>query len=202
MTILTRGDHFEKMRLEIVEQSKLEPGKKLDLVLLILKRKEAAQLGSYDVIESEKQKEKVVQEFQEEFFEIEKLLKELNLPYCAKQPHEDKGIYGFSFLVAERKESLEKAVEAEKNKDDKKSGLLMGYPKTAIDAYRTEQAFDYEEKLSKNELEQLKQGGVLPFLYFMPSKERWEEELNYAKEIQKLIKEKTPLLYAELALKM
>lgn len=190
--------YFEKRRLEILEQSRLEVGKKLDLALLILKRKQAAQLGNYDIIESDEHRELLVQEFQKEFFEIEELLKELKVPYRSSPPQEDRGIYGFSFLIAEKEEILEKVVEAEKSKDDKTFGDLMGFPKTAVDAYRTERVFDYEEELSKDELEQLKQDGVLPFLYFMPSRDHWNEELNYAKETQKLIKEKAPLLYAEL----
>jgi len=195
---INEEEYSERRRLEILEQSKLEAGKKLDLALLILKRKQAAQLGNYDVIEPDKHKEQIAQEFQKEFFAIEELLKELGVSYRANPLHEDRGIYGFSFLVAEKEENLEKVIEAGKSRDDKTFGALMGYPKTAVDAYNTEQAFDYEEELPKDELEQLRQDGVLPFINFMPSREHWKEELNYAKENQKLIKERIPLLYAEL----
>lgn len=192
----------EKERLGILERSELQVGKKLDLALLILKRKRAAQLGNFKVIESDEHKKQVVQEFQKEFSEIEGLLKNLGLSYRAIPPHEDRGIYGFSFFTANGEEDLEKTMEAEESGDDRAFGALMGYPQTAVDAYRTRQIFNYEKDLPKDELEQLRQDGVLPFLNFMPSREYWAEELSYARKNQKLIQEKAPLLYAELMSKI
>lgn len=192
----------ERRQIELLQQSNLESGKKLDIALLLLGRKSAAQLGAYDVIESDQHKERLTVEFQREFSAIEGLLKELGLFYRAKPIREDRGMLGFSFLVADNGENLIKAVDSEKNKDDKTFGLLMGYPETAVSAYRTSEAFNYEEELSKNELERLKNEGVLPFITFMPSRKHWEEELNYTRENQRLIQEKAPLLYNELVSKV
>lgn len=195
---MKESEYLEKEKLGILEGSKLDADKRLDLALLILKRKQAAQLGNYDVVEGDLHKDQIIQEIQREFFETEKLLERLQMVYYAKRPQEDRGIYGFSFLVAENEENLKKVLEAENTGDEKTFGILMGYPKTAVDAYQTKQVFDYEEELSHDDRERLKQEGVLPFINFMQSKEYWKEELDYIKEIQKLIQEKTPKLYAEL----
>lgn len=57
----------EKEALEQIEKIELDGNKKLDLALFILGKKEALQLGSYDVIESEEHKKDLQKEFQLEF---------------------------------------------------------------------------------------------------------------------------------------
>ncbi|MFA5747287.1 MAG: hypothetical protein WC926_04435 [Candidatus Paceibacterota bacterium] len=193
-------DGLEKNRIEMLQRSEIEIGSKLDLALLILKRKEAAFLGNADIIESEEHKEKLERKFQEEFCNIEEVLKETKLLYRATPPHDDQGVYCFSFLVSGSENGLEKAIEAQKNKDDRSLGLLLGYPETAVDAYMTDKKFDYHKELPKDELGKLEKEGVLPFLEFMPSREHWKDELSWAKENQNLIKEKAPSLYEETAM--
>jgi hypothetical protein len=193
-------EDFEKNRIGILQQSGIEVGEKLDLALLILKRKDAAFLGNADIIESEDHEKQLAKKFQEEFFGIEEVLKQTSLLYDATPPHNDRGVYCFSILASGSGEGLKKAIEAQKNQDDKALGFLFGYPKTAVEAYNTDKKFDYDLYLPKEELDELKNEGVLPFLGFMPSREHWKEELNWAKENQSLIKEKAPLIYEELVL--
>jgi hypothetical protein len=187
-----------KRMIELVESSSLKTNKKFDLMQLLLDRKQAAQFGNYDVIESDEHRTQLEKEMAEEYRTISELLTKLGLFFHGKPPAEDNGIYGFSILVAKTSENLVGVEEADTSKNDKEFGVLMGYPKTAVDAYNTKDAFDLETELSKEELEELKQEGVLAFLEFMPSKGHWQEELNFVRETQRLIKEKSPRLYYEI----
>ena len=53
----------EQEKLQLIEDAKLGEGKKLDLALLALGEKPAAQLGNYDVIESDEHREQLLNEF-------------------------------------------------------------------------------------------------------------------------------------------
>jgi len=192
-----------KKNIELIENSNLESGKKLDLMLLLLGKKQGAQLGNFKVIESEQQQKKITQEFTQELLNILNIIKEAGLPYyMAKELSSDKGIIGFSVLVSKNNDILKKFAEADKNDDDKTFGLIVGYPSTAIETYQTDKAFDFREELSSNDLKNLQDEGVLPFLLFKPSQEHWDEELKWARENQQLIKEKSPRLYQELVQKV
>ncbi|HRH31381.1 MAG TPA: hypothetical protein PK950_01820 [Candidatus Paceibacterota bacterium] len=186
-------------QLEAVENATLESGKKLDLTLLLLDKKEGAQLGKYKIVESEADKEKTLAEFSQELSEIMKVITETGLRYhMAKELSDEEGMVGFSVLLSKTQETLEKFVEADKNDDDKTFGLMVGYPKTAVEAYNTDKAFNFQDELSVEEYKKIENEGLLSFLHFKPSKEHWAEELEFARENQRLVKEKAPLLYQEL----
>ena len=161
-------------------------------------RKQAAHLGSYDVVESDEHRKQLEKEMGEEYQTITELLNKLGLSFQRTSPAEDNGIYGFSLFIAKNQENLAKAVEADETKNDKEFGVLMGYPKTAVDAYQTENAFDLKAELPKAELDKLEKEEVLAFLEFMPSKGHWREELDAVRETQRLLKEKAPELYDEI----
>jgi len=184
--------------IELVESSALETIKKFDLAQLLLGRKQAAHLGSYDVVESDEHRKQLEKEMGEEYQTITELLNKLGLSFQRTSPAEDNGIYGFSLFIAKNQENLAKAVEADETKNDKEFGVLMGYPKTAVDAYQTENAFDLKAELPKAELDKLEKEEVLAFLEFMPSKGHWREELDAVRETQRLLKEKAPELYDEI----
>jgi len=190
-----RQEMTERERLSLIEDAGLENGKKLDLALLTLGKKSAAQLGNYDIIESDEHKKQLLSEFSEEVETIKTLLDSLGCAYNLEELKDRDGIMGFSFLVARDQAALLEVAKAEVEKDDKAFGRLMGYPETSIEAYGTENAFDYESALPKRELQKLKDEGMLPFLEFMPSKEHWAEELAWAREMRDLVKEKAPHLY-------
>ena len=188
----------EEEKLRTIEEALIDSGKKLNLALLVLEKKEAAQLGNFDVVESDQHREELDDEFTEESQAIKELLNELGLEYSLKDVHEDNGIMGFSFLVSRNLENLEKFKKASEEGDDKMFGMLAGYPETAINAYQTEGAFDFHEGLSSEELKKLEEEGLMPFIGFMPSKAHWEDELQEVRRQQQLIKEKMPRLYDEL----
>jgi hypothetical protein len=186
-------------KLDLVTASLLETIQKYDLAqLLVSEQRKATHLGNAVVIESEEHRKQLEREFGEEYRTTAELLTKLGLPFEGEPPHEDNGIYRFSFVVAKDTENLTKAVEADKTNNDKEFGALMGYPKTAVDAYQTENAFDLRTELPKEELEELEEEEVLAFLEFMPSKGHWREELDEVRTIQKLIKEQSPELYDEI----
>jgi hypothetical protein len=196
---IQKKETIDNKAIELVENSILESGKKLELMLLLLDKKQGVQLGNYQIAESEEEKKKVTEEFTQELSEIEKLLNELKLQYkIVKELGDDNGIVGFSVLTSKDKGILSKFVQANNEDDDKAFGLILGYPATAVETYGTDQAFNIHEELAQDDLERLKSEGILPFLLFMPSKEHWDEELEWARENQQLVKEKAPKLYQEL----
>lgn len=186
--------------LELIENSNLENDNKLELALLMLDKKHGVQLGDFKIINSENEREIINKKFSEKLSNIIKVLDSIGLQHeMAKELSEDNEIVGFSILASKDKSILDKFIKADKEDDDKTFGLIVGYPATAVEAYGTDKAFNLEDELFKDELEKLRSDGVLPFLLFMPSKEHWNEELEWARENQRLIKEKTPKLYKELS---
>jgi hypothetical protein len=185
--------------IELAENSTLENDSKLELILLLLDRKQGMQLGDFKIAELEDEKKKITEEFSKKLADILRLLESLKLEYkTVKELSDDNGITGFSVLASRDKNVLDKFVKANNEDDDKTFGTILGFPQTAIETYGTDRAFNIEEELPKDELEKLRDEGLLPFLLFMPSKEHWAEELEWAKENQRLIKEKAPKLYEEL----
>ncbi len=182
--------------IELVEQSKLEIDLKLDLILLLLDKKQGTQLGDFEIAEQEEEKAKVFEKFTEELSEILKLLNSLKLQHkVVKELSDDNGIIGFSVLASKDESILNKFAQADKTHDDKAFGAILGYPPTAVETYGTDKVFDIHEELSPDELGKLQHEGVLPFLLFMPSRENWAQELEWARENQRLVKEKAPKFY-------
>jgi len=191
---------FEK-QVEVLEDSFLDSGKKLDMaLLLILEEKRACQVGSFKILEGENKHvaEETIQEFTKDFEETRRILDDMELPYFVKQkPGDDDDFFGFSILTAKNEGDLKEVVEADKNGDDKKFGIMMGYPQTSVDSFNTEGAFDWESELPLEQVQKLKEEGVTPFINFMPSKEGWENELELVRERMNIINSKFPKLYAE-----
>jgi len=182
----------EKESIEKIEKSSLGASNKIDLMLLILNRKYATYLGNHDIAESEEHKEKLIKEFTEELNNITTLLNDIGLPYeITAKVEDDNEIIGFSLMVAKERDNLDKIVEADKNEDDKTVGLLLGYPKTAVETYNTPDALDVGTELPE-EYTELRKEGMLPFLGFAPSKSHWKEELEWARNNKKIIEESSP----------
>ena len=192
-------ENIFKKYIESIENSALSIESKIELSLLLLDRKQGVQIGDYKIVNSQVEKDTVIQEFTQEISNILSLLSGLRLQYkIVKDLSDDNDMVGFSVLVSKNKEILNKFTQADKEHDDKTFGLILGYPPTAVEAYGTDRAFNIERDLPKIELEKLQSEGVLPFLLFIPSKEHWDEELEWARKNQKLIEDKAPKLYQEL----
>lgn len=185
--------------IELVENSNLESDIKLELVFLLLDKKQGVQIGDFKIVESEEEKVKITAEFSQKMACILKFLDSLSLQYeTVKELSYDNGIIGFSVLTSKDKSTLSKFTQANNGNDDKTFGKILGYPITAIEAYGTDKAFNLEEKLPSDDLEKLRAEGLLPFLLFMPSKDNWDKELEWARSNQRLIREKAPKLFQEL----
>lgn len=188
-----------KGNIELVENSTLDSISKLEFVLLLLDKKKGMQFGDFKIVESKEEEEKARDKFTPEIQEIFRLVKETRLfSQVGKELSFSDGLIGFSVLIAKDKDVLEKFIQADKEGDDKTFGTILGYPTTAVQTYETDKKFDFHEELSQDELEKLKSEGLTPFLLFMPSREHWAEELEWARENQRLIKEKAPKLFKEL----
>lgn len=195
----------EQEKIEAIEKSSiLNSDKKLDLAsFTLLEQRKIAYIGDHKIIESEKEEKKLKEEFSKELEELKKVFDTLGVPYeMAKDLKIEDGIIGFNIVAGKAKEDLDKFLEAEKSEDDKTMGLLLGFPKTAVEAYNSEESLNFEkffsEEMGKKEQKKLEDEGVLKFLSFQPSKKHWREELEEARKLQSLIKEKAPMLYEEI----
>jgi hypothetical protein len=182
----------EKEFIEKIEKAPLSSDFKIDLLLLVFDRKKATFLGDICGVESEEQKQKLIKEFNEELNILTNLLDELNLPYKIIRDVEDRNdTIGFSVVVAKEIENLNKIEEAVKNNNNMDMGIMFGYPRTAVEAYGTQDVLDLETDLPE-EYADLRKEGMLPFLKFAPSKLHWKEELKWARDNKKIIEEKSP----------
>ena len=183
----------EKEFIEKIEKAPLSSDFKIDLLLLVFDRKKATFLGDICGVESEEQKQKLIKEFNEELNILTNLLDELNLSYKIIRSIEDRNdTIGFSVVVTKEIENLNKIEEAVKNNNDVDMGIMFGYPRTAVEAYGTQDVLDLETDLPEEEYASLRKEGMLPFLKFAPSKLHWKEELEWAKDNKKIIEEKSP----------
>ena len=186
------GEIKEKEFIEKIEKVPLPSDFKIDLLLLVFDRKKATFLGDLCGVESDEQKQKLIKEFSEELNILTNLLDELNLPYKIIRDVEDRNdTIGFSVVVAKEIENLNKIEEAVKNNNNMDMGIMFGYPRTAVEAYGTQDVLDLETDLPE-EYADLRKEGMLPFLKFAPSKLHWKEELEWAKDNKKIIEEKSP----------
>lgn len=182
----------EKEFIEKIEKAPLSSDFKIDLLLLVFDRKKATFLGDICGVESEEQKQKLIKEFSEELNILTNLLDELSLSYKIIRDVEDRNdTIGFSVVVAKEIENLNKIEEAVKNDNNMDMGMMFGYPRTAVEAYGTQDALDLETDLPE-EYADLRKEGMLPFLKFAPSKLHWKEELKWARDNKKIIEEKSP----------
>jgi hypothetical protein len=199
------SEEEKRKRIEIIEKVEdLTLNQKLDLAAsFLLDEKRVVYLGDHKVIESEEEKEIFEKRFKEELEAIKKNFEYLEVPYSIVEELQlEEGVLGFNVAVGKERKDLEEFINAKKEEDDKKMGLLLGYPETAVQVYGTPEALDFErffqEELSSEEREKLEEEGVINFLFFQPSRKNWREELGKVRQLQSLIKEKAPKLYEEL----
>ncbi len=202
---IERRENENEKEIDKIESCPLRTGKKLELALLLLDRKKVAYLGNHKIVENDKEKQKFIEEFSQEFESIKKICEELGFLYSTEGLKKE-DIVGFNISISKNEEDLIKFTNAEKERDDKTMGLMLGYPETAVGAYNSDRALVFEtflkEDISENERKELEEEKAIKFLGFQPSKEHWREELNQVREDQKLIKEEAPRLYEEVMEKL
>ena len=191
----------KKKKIEIIEKSSISADDKLSLALLLLDRKDVSFLGNAEIIREEDEL-KIIEKFKKELEENKRILDEAGFSYRASDIKLKDEIASFSIEVAKNNNKLLELIQACEKGDDKKIGELLGFPKTAIEAYDIDEALDFEiffkEELSEAEREELAESGILNFVGFRPSCEHWKEEFIEVKEDQEIIKERAPKLYSEI----
>lgn len=191
----------ERKKIELIEKSSfLDTNEKIDLVLLLLEKKQTAWMGDCRIIRKKGQKAKFLNYLAEKKEKTENFLNELGFVYQSeKLKIEDEVIIGYDIKVSKDEKSLSKLIKACEKKDNKEIGLMLDYPKTAVEAYPNNllDFREWQKRLSNKEKKKLIKSNVLKFLNFQPSKDHWQEELEMVKENQNLINEETPLLYKE-----
>lgn len=95
-------------------------------------------------------------------------------------------------FVASSQESLDEIIDARKNNDEKRIGLAFGYPKTAVDAFKTEEALTFTER---DELDYDKR--VVDATWFMLSRSNYENELAVVDKWLKILEENSQLIASE-----
>jgi hypothetical protein len=195
---------IEKEDIKAIEKLPLNLEDKRDLILLYLGEKPASLIEESKSYKKEKEID-FLEKINQEREKIEQIFKNLGLFWKRG------GIYkvvkkkscdiGYKFLVSKNPENLSQLIKALEEKDSKKIGLSLGYPKTAAEAFAKGELLDYKnlkKLISKEEWEEIKKENLFKFLTFHLSKDHWREELEIVKRHQKLIKEKAPRLYEEI----
>lgn len=187
-----------KRSIEAVENSNLHVEEKLALVLFLLDRKPGVQLGGYKVAQQEEDKRETMKEFSTQLAFILQFFGEQKIPHrVVKDLSDEDGVISFSVLGAKNQKILDEFTEADKKEDEKTFGSIVGYPKTATEALQTDKMFQFRNELPPEEVAKLRAEGVAPFFRFIPSRDHWEDELEFVRQQQKLIREKAPKLYEE-----
>jgi hypothetical protein len=92
------------------------------------------------------------------------------------------------FTIAKSEQDLKKLMSIDPGKDHVEYGKLMGYPKSAIEAFKTKKTLEFEEA---PELENFA-------LKFKLSKTNWQEEIKTLKQWNRALKKYAPDLYKKL----
>ena len=134
-------------------------------------------------------------EFHKKIGDLEKIFQKLNLCYRLQinYPKRKKEVTHYSYIARNQKKLKEIiAADAEKNirKRRLKLGVLLGYPKTAVQAFVDGKVLNrFPPSVLKRE--------ELKFLNFRLSK-HWRKEFEYIRKRAKAIKQIVPEFYAQI----
>jgi hypothetical protein len=192
----------QKLHIERIERANIPPDDKVLMVLLILDRKKVAMLDDYIKIDgTSEEKKKLKRKIEKTFSEYTDLADDLNIFYDTIVGLNDYKVstnktMGFQFHMSKKIDCLQmmRTATLGEKRDELTRGILLGYPKTAAEAFENKEtikgALPFDE-------EKLEEEGMAPFLGFAMSKENWQEELEWAKENMRIIKEYSPKILAE-----
>lgn len=205
MKEMTTGIPDEKNRLDIIKNAQLSPDDKLMLALVTLGKKPATFFGRGYGVGDEPLDPKLMNEFSDEFLRIKKVLEGIQVPYkIDRTPAVYDGILFYRILAAKEARDLPRlaAVVGDQNETVENAtelGRLMGYPETAIAAYRTDDQMDIDTEVPPEEMAALKKEGLGPFFHlFAFSRSHWAEEVQKMREWRDTVREKCPQLFSEL----
>jgi hypothetical protein len=205
--------------IQTIENSSLETDKKFDLALLLLDKKKIAWISDAKEVLKGKDETDSKKLFLKEIEELKNI--SVQLGFCIKDTNihemyqeEDRLWIRYDAYLGKDEKDVNEFIDSVKtkiseeedpdgfynevkNRNNMRIGILLGYPETAAAAYRSDKALNWAE-ISEDEKNKLQKEGVLKFLEFHPSQAHWQEELDFARENQKIIREKAPKLYQEI----
>lgn len=191
-------------RMRTLEESPLDPADKLTLAyLLLIPQKTGALLARAEGIRDEPPSEKQQKDFEKEWGTLRTTLNAMHVPYLIDRPlGVQEGVYRYRIVAAKKERDLQairKLINAEETEQiATEQGRLMGYPATAVAAYRTSDAMGTKSDIPKEEMARLHAEHLLPFLPFKLSRTHYREELNRVRLWQRLIRVHCPQLYTEI----
>lgn len=190
-------------RTKTLEASPMRLSNKLTLAyLMLVPQKTGALFGGGEGVGDDPPTQEQQTEFEKDWNDIRVALDKMKIPYLIDRPlGVDEGIYRYRIIAAKKEKDLSiirDLVNGEETEEAaKRLGQLMGYPDTAIAAYRTSSAFD-ESDLPQEELQKLHSENLLPFITFKLSREHYRDELNRVRLWQRLVRTHCPKLYNEI----
>ena len=199
--------------VERVEKSKLETFDKVNFLLTKLMLKPASVLempiqlkaleekDTDETIDffSEQDMQEIIELINSSGLESQSEIGIINASYRSRrEPESEKYFEGelksMKIFIATDKENLEKISKAWKSDDTESIGKVLGFPKTAVEAYSKK-----EDRLYFDELPaEIAQADYAKFASFTLSKNNWQEELETAKKWAEAMRKNSPNLYKEI----
>jgi len=166
----------QKENIKKIEQLEIGAIPRAEAILILLGLKPATE---FETMECNENPEKVSDTLRQAGIKV-------NVREPNKQEKSEKVTAFFS--IAQNEKDLKKLMTLDPSKNHIEYGKLMGYPKSAIEAFKTEKALEFA-KISKIEDLALK---------FKLSKSNWHEEIKILKQWDKTLKKYAPNLYKQL----
>ena len=199
-----QNDISEHERVRALENSTLDLDDKLTTALLLFTRKKQGALFGRGIgVGNSTPKPKDIEKMRAECGAIVRLLKQLKVPHTVERaPAIRNGILNYRVVAAKNKTVLAELTtligSEETVENATRMGALMGYPKTATEAYRTDNALDLETDLSPKERDALREEHLRPFVLFKPSRTHWNTEAETVRTWKKTVQQKCPKLFADI----
>lgn len=164
--IFERIENNIEQKIQTIEKSSLKPDKKLDLMLLLLNKKKIAFIGDAKEVFRGKDEIDSRKRFLQEIGELEDMAAQIGfsiklnirdmyqekdrllIRYDAYLGWNEEDVDVFINLVKtkiDEEKDPEGFYNEVKNRDNKEIGIMLGYPKTAAETYRTDKALNLDE---------------------------------------------------------
>ena len=167
-----------------------------DKVDIILTYKQFKPAGKIELFFKPGYKSYSEQDFETNIEKVEKIFKDLSLPY-ELEISKEKDFHIAVFYIGKDSECRDRIKRAFSEKDNDRKDLIvgkeLGYPSTAIEGYRN-------RKIKKfNSLpEEVRNSEYIKFLNFQLSEDHWEEEFETVKERADELQKISPDLYQKI----
>lgn len=139
------------------------------------------------------------EKYLEERAAFSKIVTDLGLKYQLQIKHLEKEINGVAswvewavFCIAKDLDTAIELCNARENWNEEKEGALLGFPKTAVDAFIHDTMLDIDDTPLSTEHVSAE---AMKFLNHRLSKEHWEEEVKYLPDFARNVMRISPEIY-------